>query len=223
METLKTNPLVLGDKLAVGAVNCFQCHYRMGKAPPDQPIAWAPDLALADERLREDWLHEWLVNPQAFYPGTAMPANFGAQPPCRAEDGYFSYVYTDRGRDYRSHHWDGKVIKVHKAAMNIDGALEFLLTEREVGILSDLQLRHLLARGRNPKEKPIERLFKDISDWERNSFKEYCGRNAAERPEAWRRLYARHQQFGGFVGREAFAAAQAFTPTPHLVTLGNQA
>jgi hypothetical protein len=35
----------------------------------------------------------------------------------------------------------------------------------------DLQLRHLLARGRNPKEKPIERLFKDISDWERNSFK----------------------------------------------------
>ena len=79
--------------------------------------------------------------------------------------------------------------------MNIDGALEFLLTEREVGILSDLQLRHLLARGRNPKEKPIERLFKDISDWERNSFKEYCGRNAAERPEAWRKLYAQHQQF----------------------------
>src|SRR5262249_13533318 len=97
--------------------------------------------------------------------------------------------------DYRSHHWDGRVIKVHKAAMNIDGALEFLLTEREVGILSDLQLRHLLARGRNAKEKPVERLFKDISDWERNSFKEYCGRNAAGRLEDGRKLYAQHQQF----------------------------
>jgi Mu transposase, C-terminal/Mu DNA binding, I gamma subdomain len=168
-------------------------------------------VLLPDNTLARPWLTLWLdlrtwliwgwsleLIPSSVSAGLAYAdgvQNFGAQPPCRAEDGYFSYVYTDRGRDYRSHHWDGKVIKVHKTAMNIDGALEFLLTEREVGILSDLQLRHLLARGRNPKEKPIERLFKDISDWERNSFKEYCGRNAAERPEAWRKLYARHQQF----------------------------
>ena len=59
--------------------------------------------------------------------------------------------------DYRSHHWDGQTIAVHKYAMKIDGGLELLRVERRVGILEDLMIRHLVARGRNPKEKPVER------------------------------------------------------------------
>ena len=99
-----------------------------------------------------------------------------------------------RASDYRSHHWDGKVIAVHKGGMKIEGGLELLRVERRVGILEDLMIRHLVARGRNPKEKPVERVFRDISDWEENTFEEFCGREPKERPEAWRRLYAQHQR-----------------------------
>ncbi len=57
--------------------NCVQCHFLRG-APPTQstPIAWAPDLDNARERLRPDWVREWLTNPARIYPGTSMPANF---------------------------------------------------------------------------------------------------------------------------------------------------
>jgi hypothetical protein len=75
------NHLAIGESVAVKAVNCFQCHFRMGQPPPADPIAWAPDLNLARERLREDWVHDWLVNPALTYPGTAMPANFTSSPP----------------------------------------------------------------------------------------------------------------------------------------------
>ena len=72
-----------GQELAADAVNCYQCHFHGGEDPEqaDAPIAWAPDLAYARERLREDWLADWLGNPNLIYPGTAMPGNFGADPP----------------------------------------------------------------------------------------------------------------------------------------------
>lgn len=37
-------------------------------------------------------------------------------------------------------------------------------------------------------------MFRDISDWEENTFAEFCGREPKERPEAGRRLYAQHQR-----------------------------
>jgi transposase InsO family protein len=119
---------------------------------------------------------------------------FGAQPIPRPADGFTSYVYTDQGRDYRSHNWDGKVIAVHRQAMRLDGGLELLRVERKVGILNELSVRHLLARGGNPKEKPVERLFRDITEWEENTFQEFCGRHPNVRPEQWQRLYARHER-----------------------------
>ncbi|MED6334372.1 MAG: cytochrome c [Planctomycetota bacterium] len=67
------------DPTDVRGVNCAQCHWISG-APPtlnrDSPLAWAPDLAYVRERLREDWVQEWLINPAQVYPNTKMPANF---------------------------------------------------------------------------------------------------------------------------------------------------
>jgi len=80
-KSMLPNHLELGEAVAVKGVNCFQCHYRLGKPPPADPIAWAPDLERARERLREDWVHDWIVNPPLVYPGTAMPVNFAATPP----------------------------------------------------------------------------------------------------------------------------------------------
>jgi mono/diheme cytochrome c family protein len=63
--------------LVVRGPNCVQCHFLKGRPPTAEgPVAWAPDLDLTRERLRPDWLREWLVDPSKIYPGTAMPANF---------------------------------------------------------------------------------------------------------------------------------------------------
>jgi cbb3-type cytochrome oxidase cytochrome c subunit len=59
--------------------NCVQCHYLRGNPPTQSsPVAWAPDLDHARERLRPEWVREWLTDPSRIYPGTSMPANFPA-------------------------------------------------------------------------------------------------------------------------------------------------
>jgi hypothetical protein len=121
--------------------------------------------------------------------------NFGAQPISRPQSEFYSYVYTDRGRDYRSHRWDGKVISVHKEAMRLDGGIEWLCVQRRVGILDELKVKHLLARGRNPKEKPVERIHKDLSCWEANTFAEYCGGNPQGRPDKLIERLEEHKRF----------------------------
>ena len=84
--------------------------------------------------------------------------NFGAQPFARPADDFHSYVYTDRGKDYCSHDWSGKVIAVHERAIDPDAELECHLVERRVGVLEEFGVKRLLARGYNAKEKPVERL-----------------------------------------------------------------
>ena len=64
------------------------------------------------------------------------------------------------------------MLAVHERAMQLDGGLELICHQRRVGILDDLSLRHLVACSHNPKEKPVERVFKDITAWEENSFAE---------------------------------------------------
>jgi len=78
---LAANPdyLHAGEALGREGPMCFQCHFYRGVPPLNgeaRPIAYAPDLERARERLREDWLREWIADPSRIYPGTAMPANF---------------------------------------------------------------------------------------------------------------------------------------------------
>lgn len=121
--------------------------------------------------------------------------SFGAQPFARPADEFYSYIYTDRGKDYCSHDWQGKLIQVHERAMNPDPEMECHLVERQVGVLAEFGVKRLLARGYNAKEKPVERFFKDLSAWEANTFAEYCGAHPQARPERWRELYRRQQLF----------------------------
>jgi cbb3-type cytochrome oxidase cytochrome c subunit len=59
--------------------NCFKCHYRGNAKPPgEDPLAHAPDLARAKERLRPDWIRSWIEDAQRWVPGTSMPT-FGNQ------------------------------------------------------------------------------------------------------------------------------------------------
>lgn len=121
--------------------------------------------------------------------------NFGAQPPSLPDQGFYSFIYTDLGRTYRSHNWDGKVIAVHEQAMRPDGSFEMLLVQRRVGIIEELNLKHLLSRGYNAKEKPVEEVHNIISGWEQNTFPEYCGRSPNKRPERFLRLLEQHKRF----------------------------
>lgn len=93
-------------------------------------------------------------------------SKFGAQPFSRPEDDFYSYVYTDQGKSFRSHNVEGKTIEVHERTTDLIGNFLYFLVEKKVGIIDEFKVNQLLANKRNPKEKPVERLGKDLSEWE---------------------------------------------------------
>ena len=68
---------------------CFVCHFD-GPVPPGKdfsisdPTVWAPNLSLSKDRLRPEWVKEWLRNPQHYMPYTKMvaPALYNRCPEC---------------------------------------------------------------------------------------------------------------------------------------------
>jgi cbb3-type cytochrome oxidase cytochrome c subunit len=75
-----------GGQLAAdqrGSLQCFSCHFRGTQQPRVPSTQWAPDLALAANRLRPDWIDGWIKNPQALQPGTNMPQFYTSLEPGR--------------------------------------------------------------------------------------------------------------------------------------------
>ena len=66
--------LAAGQKL-FKTFQCIKCH--QSKPEPGLSASFlAPDLVIAKERLRPDWILDWLIDPQAIEPGTMMPTFF---------------------------------------------------------------------------------------------------------------------------------------------------
>jgi mono/diheme cytochrome c family protein len=61
---------------------CQSCHPTSNAIPPGKaPEDLAPNLQLAHERLRPDWVLQWIADPQKIFPGTRMPAFFAQGQP----------------------------------------------------------------------------------------------------------------------------------------------
>jgi len=57
-----------------GGMGCYNCH-NIGKRAPAEP-KYAPNLAFAKYRFKEDFVRRFLTNPQSIYPWANMPNNF---------------------------------------------------------------------------------------------------------------------------------------------------
>lgn len=55
-------------------LQCINCHVLGSLRPGQDPGSAAPNLLLAKQRLRPDWVPLWLKNPQALLDGTRMPS-----------------------------------------------------------------------------------------------------------------------------------------------------
>lgn len=64
--------LAIGKKL-FDDLQCLSCHFT-GKIPEGKSAAdLAPNLTLAKNRLKPDWIVDWIINPEVIQPGTKMP------------------------------------------------------------------------------------------------------------------------------------------------------
>jgi mono/diheme cytochrome c family protein len=54
-------------------LQCLSCHYT-GKIPEGKtPADLAPNLSMAKNRLKPEWIVNWIINPDTIQPGTRMP------------------------------------------------------------------------------------------------------------------------------------------------------
>ncbi|MBI4115505.1 MAG: c-type cytochrome [Candidatus Omnitrophica bacterium] len=75
-ETQPSPKMLESGKKLFEALQCTKCH-QPGQAAPGLSASFlAPDLTLAKERLKPNWVVEWLKDPQKLQPGTMMPTFF---------------------------------------------------------------------------------------------------------------------------------------------------
>jgi hypothetical protein len=77
VETERSKPGHLEGALKIVTNNnyCVKCHLVGSYAPPGNPKALAPQLERVHERLRPDYVHNWIANPKRYLPYTGMPVN----------------------------------------------------------------------------------------------------------------------------------------------------
>ena len=76
-------------KQMFNAYQCAKCHaVREDQELTDEIVA--PNLILSKDRLRPEWIVQWLIDPQSLQPGTKMPNFFTFN-----EDDDYNPIYSD--------------------------------------------------------------------------------------------------------------------------------
>jgi len=81
VETVDARSTAAGAK-TFEALKCAQCHptspeaFQAALAGGKTPADLAPILSRAHDRLRYDWIADWIKRPDEWMPGTRMPTNF---------------------------------------------------------------------------------------------------------------------------------------------------
>ncbi|MEE2711136.1 MAG: c-type cytochrome [Planctomycetota bacterium] len=78
-------PPLEGDMLDLGraaftAGDCANCHLLGGETNVNPATTYAPSFQPVAQRIKPDWVHRWVTEPQSVIPGTAMPALLKRQP-----------------------------------------------------------------------------------------------------------------------------------------------
>lgn len=85
---LSDEELAAAEKLfSTSYFNCTTCHIQAGRTPGGTADRWAPDFALAAQRLKPQWIIDWIGDPQALLPGTRMPTFYPQATPRDVLDG----------------------------------------------------------------------------------------------------------------------------------------
>jgi mono/diheme cytochrome c family protein len=74
-EAHATSESIAAGRDLFAKLKCIQCH-QPGEAKDMTASFLAPDLEMARERLKSNWVVEWLKDPQVLQPGTMMPTFF---------------------------------------------------------------------------------------------------------------------------------------------------
>jgi mono/diheme cytochrome c family protein len=81
------------DLFSMDKLQCGKCHPTGSTLPPGRdPSELAPDLGLAKERLRPDWVIRWLEDPQRIFPNTRMPTFWSLDEATRQRKSQFPEV-----------------------------------------------------------------------------------------------------------------------------------
>ena len=70
------HPNYLGDAMKIVVGVCSECHKIGDFSPQGDPTAMAPNLDRIYQRLRPEYLRDWIANPRSTLPYTEMPVNF---------------------------------------------------------------------------------------------------------------------------------------------------
>lgn len=144
-----------------------------------------------DGKIVKPWLTAWYDAASGCMVGWCLNTNPNSQTiaeafcygVCEKKEAPFSglpaTIYTDNGRDYRSHAFEGGKI-IEKSYGN--GMLFNIETD---GILKQLGIQNTHAQAYHGWAKPIERFFGTFANRYVRELPGWCGNNPSERPEGF--------------------------------------